>query len=120
MRPTYDVRMRVGYAHQAAADLAPGGDERALGGAITLELCGRWDCGPGECRTPHHTAVVGRFGDNVRIRVVFACEPDDEPAVRERITAALSAAGSGWTLRTEGAVPVAPAEAALAGRLVDN
>jgi hypothetical protein len=119
--------MRIGCAHEAEADISAGGDERVLGGAVTDALCGRFDCGPGECRWPHHTAVLGRDGDRVRVRVVFACEPGEEAAVRGRITAALAAgslpvrADAGrWTLIAHRPVPVDPADEALAGRLVTN
>jgi len=81
--------MRSPFAHQAEVDLAPGGDPAALGGAISVEVCGSWDH-PGPCPlAPHHTELETE-GDRVRIRVLFATEPDHEAEVRRRIAAALA------------------------------
>jgi hypothetical protein len=38
--------MRQTSAHQAVVEMDPQGDERALGGAITVELCGSLDHEP--------------------------------------------------------------------------
>ncbi|KQC37143.1 MULTISPECIES: hypothetical protein [Frankia] len=38
--------MRRPFAHEFVLVLAPGGDERAPGAAITAALCGRWEHPP--------------------------------------------------------------------------
>ena len=74
--------------HEADVVLEPGGDERAIGGAVTVELCGHWEHEP-PCRWPHHTLT--RPGDTgaTHVRVDFTCAPQEEPDVRRRIETAL-------------------------------
>jgi len=81
--------MRAGFVHEATVELAAGADERAPGGAVTTALCGSWEH-EGECRVPHHAAVDERRARSLRVRVVFACHPNDEPEVRQRVIAALA------------------------------
>lgn len=81
--------MRQAFAHDAAVRLAPGGDERALGAAITVALCGHWEHEPPCPLAPHHTSV-SRVGDDLRLRVLFAVEPEREELARGRIDAALA------------------------------
>lgn len=97
--------MRSPFAHQAEVDMAAGGDPAALGGAISVEVCGSWDH-PGPCPlAPHHTELE-QEGDRVRLRVLFATEPENEAEVRRRIGAALATGAqtgpdghtSTWTL----------------------
>lgn len=93
------------FTHEATVELADGADPRALGGAITVALCGHWEHEP-PCRWPHHTDVAVD-GDRHVVRTVFTVAPEDEPAVRQRIVEALAAgqqAGpdgkvSRWTIR---------------------
>lgn len=76
--------MRTTFVHEARVALDEGGDDRAPGGAVTLELCGSWDH-PGPCPVaPHHTAVRSD-GDDLVVRVLFACERADEDEVRARV-----------------------------------
>jgi hypothetical protein len=77
---------RSAFAHTAVVELD--GDERAPGGAVTKELCGSWDHEPPCPLAPHHTATE-RYDGHVRLRVLFACEPDHEAEVRSRIEKAL-------------------------------
>lgn len=80
--------MRTAFVHEARLALAEGGDGRAPGGAVTLELCGSWDH-PGPCPVaPHHTSAREEAGHLV-VRVLFGCERDDEDAVRGRVVEAL-------------------------------
>ena len=44
------------FVHEATVELADGADPRAIGGAITVALCGHWDHQP-PCRWPHHTDI---------------------------------------------------------------
>ena len=92
------------YVHEATVHLAEGADSRALGGAITVALCGTWDH-ESPCRWPHHTDVAAA-GDRHVVRTSFVVEPPDEAIVREKIVGALESgeqAGpdgrvSRWTL----------------------
>jgi len=130
--------MRQAFAHDAvvaidgdsggradSADRADRGDVGAIGAAITVALCGHWDHEPPCPLAPHHTAAE-RVGDEVRLRVLFAAEPADEPEVRRRIAAALSGSGlagpdgavTRWRLRAQGPSEVSAAEADHAARLI--
>lgn len=76
--------MREAHAHSASVTLVPGGDERAIGAAITVALCGQIDHQPPCPLAPHHTAVE-RSGDTLRLRILFATDPAEEDDVRRRI-----------------------------------
>lgn len=69
--------------------LDAGGDPRALGGAVTVALCGHWEH-EGECRWPHLTMTHERAGALV-VTVDATCAPEDEDEVRRRVRAALAA-----------------------------
>ena len=89
---------RQAFAHAAVVALEPGGDERAPGGAITVALCGTADHPPPCPVAPHHTAAE-RTGDDLRLRILFAADPDDEPWVRRVVDEALA---RGWAVDREG------------------
>jgi hypothetical protein len=116
--------MRQAYAHDAVLDMAPDADTRAPGAAITVALCGHWDHQPPCPLAPHHTAA-DRVDDEVRLRILFATEPEREDLVRQRIDAALSGgeqrgpdgAGTRWRLRGSRAGEITPAEVEHAERL---
>ncbi|MCU1515875.1 MAG: Uncharacterized protein JWQ75_596 [Pseudarthrobacter sp.] len=101
--------MRGQYVHEATLLMAAGSDADAPGAAITLELCGSWEHEPPCPLAPHHT-VPTRDGSEVKLRIVFAAEPDKEDEVRRRIEKALasgSLTGPGgvktnWTLQETG------------------
>lgn len=81
--------MRTAFAHYASLQLAAGGDDAAPGAAITVALCGHWEH-EGPCPlAPHHTGTA-RFGDDLRVRTLFAVEPELENEVRQLIEAALA------------------------------
>lgn len=118
---------RAAYAHDAVVILDPGGDSRAPGGAITVALCGHWDHEPPCALAPHHTdATPG--DDTLRLRVLFAAEPDHEERVRSLIEQALSSGRltgpdgrvTRWMVKSSGAGSVRPDEAEHAARLVAN
>jgi hypothetical protein len=118
--------MREPFAHDA--ELAwEAGDRRAPGGAVTEELCGSLDHAPPCPLAAHHTSVVRRDG-MLEVRVLFACEPADEPAVRERIDEALGRGShvspdgvtSHWLLVSSSAGVVREDEAEHAARLVTS
>ena len=82
--------MRQAFAYDAVVTMKDDGDIRAPGAAITVALCGHWDHQP-PCLTPHSTDAQ-RSGGQVRLRVLFASEPEAEAEVRGRIEQALSQA----------------------------
>ena len=75
------------FVHEAPVGLEDGADPRALGGAITVALCGHWEHEP-PCRWPHHTDVSAAEDHHV-VRTAFTVHPADEPIVRQKIVAAL-------------------------------
>jgi hypothetical protein len=119
--------MRSAFAHEAEVVLAPGGDKRAPGAAITVALCGSWDHEPPCPLAPHHTQA-DRIGDAVRVRTVFAVEPGGEDAIRQRIEKALTGGTlqgpddvtTHWDLRSSRPAAVSPDESELAARLIQT
>jgi hypothetical protein len=115
--------MRQAYAHDAVVWMAADCDERGPGAAVTVALCGHWDHEPPCPLAPHHVAAA-RDDTVVRLRILFATEPDNEPEVRRRIDLALSGQwelpgdlAAGWELRGSAPAPLRPAESAHAARL---
>jgi hypothetical protein len=116
--------MRQAFAHEAVLAMAADGDMRAPGAAITVALCGHWDHQPPCPLAAHHTRVE-RVDDQVRLRTLFATDPQTEDTVRERIEHALSggqltgpdAVVTRWQLRSSGRSEVTADEAAHAERL---
>jgi hypothetical protein len=84
--------VRQAFVHDAVVTMDAGSDVRAPGAAITVALCGHWEHEP-PCPLAPHSTDVERWGDEVRLRVLFATEPAAEAEVRSRIEAALSQAG---------------------------
>ncbi|BEL12627.1 hypothetical protein Q0Z83_108180 [Actinoplanes sichuanensis] len=107
--------MRQVYAHQATLELAPGTDPGAPGAAITVALCGRGEHEPPCPLAPHHTAVSPVDG-RLRLRVLFATEPNRVEDVRDRIDAAL--ASGDWRLIDSGCARLDPAERPHGRRLL--
>jgi hypothetical protein len=81
--------MRMAFAHEAVLAMAPLADMRAPGAAVTMALCGHWDHHPPCPLAPHHSAA-DRVGDQVRVRILFAVEPELEDTVRQGIDQALT------------------------------
>ena len=116
--------MRQPFAHEAEIAVGYDVDLRAPGGAITEELCGSADHEPPCLLAAHHTSTK-RSGDLVTVRVLFACEPDDEAEVRDDIDAALGRGEydgpdgrtTNWRLVSSGPSEVRDAEAAHGRRL---
>jgi hypothetical protein len=117
--------MRQAFAHTAVLELIDGADERAVGGAVTVALCGAVDHEPPCPVAPHHTSVKGQ-GARRRVRVLFAT--DDEPVVRRTIHAALCSGEfvgpdgvtHRWVLRSSCRGTVADAERGHAARLIES
>ena len=116
--------MREAYAHDAVVSMAPDGDVRAPGGAVTVALCGRLDHEPPCPLAPHHTAAE-RDGDAVRLRILFATDPERAGDVRSAIDDALRAGTfdgpdgrtTTWRLRESAPAAISPAERDHAERL---
>ena len=106
---------RTPFAHDAVVAMDLTGDERAPGAAVTVALCGSSEHEPPCPLAPHFTGAE-RNGDEVRLRILFAAEPDDEARVRALIDGAL-ASGEGWRLVRAAASAVQPAEQDHADRL---
>jgi hypothetical protein len=68
---------------------SPGGSPEALGGAITIALCGHWDHPPPCPLAPHYVASFPA-GETVTLRVLFATDPANEQRVRSLIGEALA------------------------------
>jgi hypothetical protein len=105
--------------------LGPGGDPAALGGAITVALCGHWDHEPPCPLAPHHTDAAPSGDNALRLRVLFAANPEDEARVRGLIGKALESGQltgpdgrvTTWTVRSSSPGSVRPDEADHAARL---
>ena len=69
--------------------LEPGSDERALGGAVTVALCGHWEH-DGDCRWPHLTVTETAAGGLVHVRTTVTVAEDEEDEVRRRFREALA------------------------------
>jgi hypothetical protein len=116
--------MRQAYAHDAILIMNQDGDTRAPGGAITVELCGRIDHEPPCPLAAHHTHAE-RAGHEVRLRILFATEPDRSGDVRIGIDRALRAGTfvgpdgttTTWRLRESRPATVTTAERDHAARL---
>ena len=108
---------REAFAHRATLVAHADTDLRAPGGAVTEELCGSLDHQP-PCPLAAHFTSAERGGDGrVAVRVLFACQPADEPLVRTRIDDALARS---WDLVASGPDAVRDSEAAHATRLVTS
>jgi len=116
--------MRQTFAHEAEVVMAPDGDSRAPGAAITVALCGHWDHEPPCPLSPHHTQA-DRIAGTVHLRTIFAAETESEGEIRRRIDDALTVgqhqgpAGvtTHWELRASQPSAVSAAEDDLATRL---
>ena len=117
--------VRHAYAHDAVVVLQPDGSANALGGAVTLALCGHWDHQPPCPLAPHHVSTQ-QAGETVTLRILFATEAANERRVRALIGEALATgrlAGPGgalttWRLKSAAAGNIRPEEADHAGRLI--
>jgi hypothetical protein len=81
--------MRQAFAHEAVLLMEPHADARAPGAAVTVALCGHWEHEPPCPLAPHHTSAQ-EDGSELRVRVLFAAEPDRAGEVRDLIERALS------------------------------
>ena len=118
--------MREPFVQAATLDLDAGADPAALGGAVTVALCGHWEH-DGACRWPHHSRVEDVAG-SFELRTVFLAGPDEEADVRERIGAALAGGSlegpdhrvSRWRVLGNRSADLTPADAELAAGMADG
>jgi hypothetical protein len=117
--------MRIAFAHEAEIVMDPTADAQAPGAAITASLCGHWDHQPPCPRAPHHTRAERIGAEVVRLRILFATEPEEESAVRADIDAALTGGQladdgrlTGWQPSYSRPSDVRPDEQAHAERLI--
>ena len=116
---------RQAFVHDAVVSFQSGGDPNALGGAITLALCGGWDHPPPCSLAPHYVTNTST-GEIVTLRVLFATEPANEHRVRALIGEALAAGrlalpdggAASWQLRSESAGEIRADEEDHAAHLV--
>jgi hypothetical protein len=81
--------VRKAFVHDAVVAMQPGGSPEALGGAITIALCGGWDHPPPCPLAPHYVTNFSA-DETVTLRVLFATEPANEQHVRSLIAEALA------------------------------
>ena len=116
--------MREPYAHNATLIMDADADIRAPGAAITFALCGSWEHKPPCPGAAHHTSAE-RTGTSVRLRVIFATEPEKLSEVRRRIVDVLRAGKAtgpdgvvtAWAVQTSEPDELAPEERAHANRI---
>jgi hypothetical protein len=119
--------MRQAFAHDAILLMAPDADVRTPGAAITKELCGHWEHEPPCPLAPHHTRA-GRSDGEVRLRILFAVQPERADEVRQRIDLALSGGSlagvegppTSWQVRLSRRGEISPGEADHAARLASG
>lgn len=105
------------FVVEADLELAEGEDPRAVGAAVTAELCGHWEH-EGACRWPHNNEI-DESARPARFRTLFVATPTDEGEVRARIERSLRAA-EGWQVLGLRRRPVAHDERGLADRLLSG
>ena len=116
---------RQAYAHDAVVAMQPDGSPNAIGGAITVALCGHWDHTPPCPLAPHYVTALPD-GETVAVRILFATEPSNERRVRALIGQALAAGhltgpeggATTWQLSSDAASTVRPDEQDHAAGLV--
>jgi hypothetical protein len=101
----------VAFVVEAEVALDRATDPRAVGAAVTVELCGHWEH-EGRCRWPHHTGVEG-----TRHVTVVVAGADEAGAIGARVERAFREGGA-WRALAVAVRPVGEAERELAGRLL--
>ncbi len=118
---------RQAYAHDAVVTMQPGGSPNALGGAITVALCGHWDHQPPCPLAPHYVSTLPD-GETLAVRILFATESANERRVRDLIGEALATGQltgpdggvARWQLRSAAAADVRPKEEDHAAGLIGS
>ena len=102
------------YVLEAEIELGEGTDPRAVGAAVTVELCGHWEH-EGPCAWPHNSAIDADQTPAL-FRTIYVADQDEERAIRDRIARSLNQAGD-WRVEGVRARPIADDERDLADRL---
>jgi hypothetical protein len=104
------------YVLEAEIELEEGTDPRAVGAAVTVELCGHWEH-EGPCAWPHNSAIDAARAPAL-FRTIYVADEDEEPEIRERIVRSLNQADN-WSVEGIRARPPAEDERDLANRLAN-
>lgn len=107
--------------------MEPGGDPRALGGAVTMRLCGSWEH-DGPCPVAPHYTDTHTDDTLVMVRVLFAAEPSREADARRAVREALAMGElvgpdgvlTRWELESDGPGTLTDAERARTERLASG
>jgi hypothetical protein len=107
---------RSPYVHEAVLHLEPGTDPRAVGAAVTVELCGAVNH-EGPCRWPnnHDIGLTDDLTATV-FRTLFVAPEADVEEIHQRISSALRSA-SGWSVVAERPRPLTSDEELGAAKL---
>ena len=105
------------YVVEADVKLKEDCDPRAVGAAVTVELCGHWEH-EGPCTWPHNSDIDAER-DPALFRTIYVADADEEPEIRARIERSLNA-GAGWTITRVANRPIADDERELADRLASG
>jgi hypothetical protein len=70
--------MRQAFAQEAVLLMEPHADVRAPGAAVTVALCGHWEHEPPCPLAPHWVRSGENDDGELRVRILFAAEPDRE------------------------------------------
>jgi len=79
--------MTFRFNHRATVE-AVEGDTRAIGGAVTVALCGHWDHA-GACRWPHVTTLEPD-GPMFTVTVAYTCADEERSHVESLIADAIA------------------------------
>jgi hypothetical protein len=101
---------------EAELELGEGVDPRAVGAAVTVELCGPWEH-EGPCVWPHNSDIDTRRSPAL-FRTIYVAD-EDEPEVRARIEGSLREAHD-WCVVDVRTRAVAEGERELAERLASG
>ena len=83
------------YVLEAELELDAGCDPRAVGAAVTVELCGHWEH-EGPCAWPHNSDIdVER--EPALFRTIYVADNDEEPEIHDRIVKSLRS-GPDWVV----------------------
>lgn len=119
--------MRQAFAQEAVLLMEPHADVRAPGAAVTVALCGHWDHEPPCPLAPHYVGADEGDDGELRVRILFAVEPDKEARVRRLIEQALSGQlkfpdgfAAAWQLHATWPTEIPAAEAGHAEQLIQS
>src|ERR1035438_4616720 len=117
--------MRQAFVQEAVLLMEPHADVQAPGAAVTVALCGHWEHEPPCPLAPHWVSADQNDDGELRVRVLFVAEPDQEDEVRRLIEQALSGRlkfpdgfAAAWQLRASWPSEISAEETGHAERLI--